>query len=65
MGRPTITGKYHVKESEKTDARQDEGCEQAARHEDTKDQGPSQSDGWSCCDVSYLLDDINEAVDER
>ena len=53
MGRPTITGKGHVEEPEKTDARQDEGGEQAAHHDDAKDQGSSQSDDWSGCDVSY------------
>ncbi len=64
MGRPTITRKGHVKESEKADARQDEGGEQATHHDDAKDQGPSQSDDRSGCDISYLLDDVDEAVDE-
>ena len=64
MGRPTITGKGYVEESEKADARQHEGGEQAAHHDDAKYQGPSQSDDWSGCDISYLVDDVDEAVDE-
>ena len=64
MGRPTITGKGHVEEPEKTDTRQDEGGEQAAHHDDAKDQGSSQSDDWSGCDVSYLLADVDKAIDE-
>ncbi len=64
MGRPTFTGKGYVEESEKTDARQDEGGKQAAHDDDAKDQDSSQSDDRSGCDVSYLLDDVDKAVDQ-
>jgi hypothetical protein len=64
MGRPACAGKDDVEESEQADAGQDGRGDSTTHHDESEHQDPGEGDDWLCGDVSNLVDDLDEPVNE-